>query len=87
MPILDTVEASLINFRPKSHRQFVVFNIARRYDDLYNLARYLNVCDLHPKKVLLEAARLAEKRSATEGGSAIDRFFALLDEWSQKEAA
>jgi len=87
MPILDTVEASLANFRPKTHRQFVVFNIARRFDDLYNLARYLNVCDSHPKRVLLEAARLAERHVAVEGGSAIDRFFGLLEDWARKEAA
>ena len=87
MPILDTVEASLANFRPKTHRQFVVFNIARRFDDLHNLARYLNVCDAHPKRVLLEAARLAERHATVEGGSAIDRFFALLQDWAGKEAA
>jgi hypothetical protein len=87
MPILDAVEEGLANFRPKSHRQFVVFNIARRFNDLYNLARYLNVCDTHPKKVLLEAARLAERHATLEGGSAIDRFFALVEEWARKEAA
>ena len=87
MPILDTVEASLANFRPKTHRQFVVFNIARRFDDLHNLARYLNVCDAHPKNILVEAARLAERHASIEGSSPIDRFFALLEEWGRKEAA
>ena len=87
MSILDTVEASLANFRPRTHRQFVVFNIARRFNDLSNLARYLNVCDAHPKKVLLEAARLAERHAGVVGASAIDRFFALLEEWARKEAA
>ena len=85
MPILDTVEHSLKHFRPKTHRQFVVFNIARRFDDLSHLARYLNVCDLHPKKVLLEAARLAEQRALQDGGPPAERFFALLDDWSRKE--
>jgi hypothetical protein len=87
MPILDTVEQSLATFRPKTHRQFIVFNIARRFDDLYNLARYLNVCDAHPKNILLEAARLAERHAAVDGGSAIDRFFALLEQWAGKEAS
>jgi hypothetical protein len=85
MSILDTVEASLKDFRPKTHRQFVAFNIASRFDDLPNLARYLNVCEDHPKKVLLEAARLAEARSARDGVSRVDAFFALLEEWRRRE--
>ena len=85
MSILDTVEHSLRYFRPKTHRQFVVFNIARRFDDLPNLARYLNVSNEHPKRVLLEAARLAERRVLEEGGSPSERFFELLEDWSRKE--
>ena len=85
MPILDTVEDSLKYFRPKTHRQFVVFHIARRFDDLHNLAHYLNVCDAHPKKMLLEAARLAERSALQDGRPPATRFFALLDDWSRKE--
>lgn len=84
MPILDAVEESLRDFHPKNHRQFVVFNIARRFDDLGNLARYLNVCDQHPKKVLLEAARLAESH-ISERESPVERFFELLAEWHRRE--
>jgi hypothetical protein len=87
MTILDTVERSLANFRPKSHRQFVAFNIARRFDDLYHLAKYLNICEGHPKKVLLEAARLAERHAAGDAETPRDRFFALLEVWGRKEAA
>jgi hypothetical protein len=87
MSILDTVEASLQHFRPKTQRQFVVFNIASRFDDLNNLARYLNVCGAHPKKALLEAARLAEERAARDGSSPVGTFFELLTDWSRKEAA
>jgi hypothetical protein len=87
MPILDTVEHSLREFRPKTHRQFLVFNIARRFDDLPNLAHYLNICDTHPKKVLLEAARLAERYGLQDGRPPAARFFELLDDWSRKEGA
>ena len=87
MPILDTVENSLKNFRPKTHRQFIVFSIASRFDDLGRLARYLNICDAHPKKVLIEAARLAEQHALTTGDSPAAKFFALLEDWSGKEAA
>lgn len=85
--ILDSVEASLQHFRPKSHRQFIVFNIATRFNDLPNLARYLNVCDQHPKRVLLEAARLAEQEAFRTEGSPVEPFFRLLTEWGREEAA
>jgi transcriptional regulator with XRE-family HTH domain len=87
MSVLDAVEASLKDFRPKTHRQFVVFHIARRFDDLPNLARYLNVCDQHPKKVLLEAARLAQKNEMEQGGSTPEHFFELLASWQKERAA
>lgn len=86
MRILDTVEAGLKDFRPKTHRQFIVFNIATRFNDVPNLARYLNVCD-HSKKELLEAARLAEQQALREGHSPVEPFFTLLEESDRKEAA
>jgi len=79
MSILDSVEASLKDFRPKTHRQLIVFNIAARFDDLSNLARYLNVCDLHPKRVLLE------ERALKDGMKLPDAFFQLLLEWRREE--
>ncbi len=85
MPILETVEKGLKDFRPKTHRQFVVFNIAQRFGDLANLARYLNVCDGHPKKVLLEAARLAEQHALRDETSPVEVFFRLLAEWRREE--
>ena len=85
--MLETEEASLKDFRPKPHRQFVVFHIARRFDDLPNLARYLNICDQHPKKVLLEAARLARKSGMEHGGSVPEHFFKLLASWQKERAA
>lgn len=86
MPILDLVEDSLKHFRPKTPCQFAVFNIASRFDDLRNLARYLNVCH-HPKPRLLEAARLAEQKAMTEGANRVVTFFELLAEWQRKEVA
>ena len=85
MPILDAVDHSLKHFRPKTHRQFVLFSIARRFDDLSNLARYLNLSNDHPKKVLLEAARLAEQRALEDGRPAAKWFFDLLEDWHRKE--
>ena len=85
MPILDTVEHSLKNFRPRTHRQFVVFSIARRFDDLSHLARYLNISEAHHNKVLLEAARLAEQRAREDGRPAAAWFFDLLEDWRGRE--
>lgn len=87
MSILDTVELSLANFRPKTHRQFVAFAIADRFGDSKNLARYLNVCALHPKNVLLEAARLSEGEAHKDGSSPVVAFFRLLEKWGDKEDA
>jgi len=85
MSILGAVEASLKDFRPKNHRQFTVRNIARRFNDLPNLAKYLLVCERHPKNVLLEAARLADQQSKAEGIAASMRFFELLDKFAREE--
>ncbi len=86
MPVLDFVDASLQNFRPKNHRQFVIFNIARQFDDLPNFVRYLPVADRHPKRVLLEAVRLARRRTLEEGGSVVEHFFDLLEGWEKGDS-
>jgi len=65
----------------------VAFNIASRFDDLAHLARYLNVCDAHPKKELLEAARLAEQRAPHDQVPRIEAFFTLLEDWQKREDA
>ena len=87
MNVLDRVEDSLQRFHPKNHRQFIVYNVARQFGDLGNLARYLNVAERHPKRVLTEAARLARLRSTEDGRSAAVWYHELLDTWAQKEAA
>ena len=86
MLLLDAVEASLKDFRPKTHRQFVVFNIATRFNDVSNLARYLNVC-YQPKRVLLAAARAAEQISFRTGEAPIEPFFQFLADQDRKEAS
>lgn len=79
MTILDRVEESLKDFRPKTNRQFVAYNIASRFQDLRNLARYLNLCDRYPKRVMLEAAKLAEDEAKRDSQiNRIERFFELL---------
>lgn len=86
MSLLETVEAQLATFRPKTPRQLAAFNVASRFDDLPHLARYLNVCD-RPQAVLLKAARLAEAHSMRDGSDRVVTFFALLQQWQDQEAA
>lgn len=82
--ILDRVEASLADFRPRNHREFVALQVARRFNDTYNLAKYLLEAPHFPKRQLLEAARLAEFQAG--GGTAgADRYFELLAQF-RKEA-
>lgn len=83
MPILEAVEASLKDFYPKTHRQFVAFNIARKFNDTARLAKYLLVGDQHPKKLLLETARLARLQTTTDTDAAA-RFFDLLTEFGKE---
>jgi hypothetical protein len=87
MHILNEVEASLRDFRPKTHRQLVILNIATRFNDLPSLARYLNACEHHSKTALLEAARSAEQESFEDGRSPVESFFARLADRDREEAA
>jgi hypothetical protein len=86
MTVLERVEQSLESFKPRNRREFVVLQIAQRFNDIGRLAKYLNAAGEHPKNVLLEAARLATKRAEESGQSAPLHFFDLLDEF-RKEAA
>jgi hypothetical protein len=80
-PLLDRIEHSLRDFRPKNTREFVALQIARRFNDLEALARYINVSREFPKNMLLEAARLAGLRHALNRASLPDLFFEVLDEF------
>ena len=84
MSILDRVEAGLANFHPRNQREFVVLQIARRFNDEANLARYLNLTHDNPKKLLLEAARLAVQRHQPDGPSLPDLFFELITKFEQE---
>jgi hypothetical protein len=86
MTVLENVEKSLDQFRPRNRKEFVVLQIAQRFDDVGRLARYLNAAAEHPKNVLLEAARLAAKRAEESEQPAALHFFDLLDEF-RREAA
>lgn len=82
--ILDKVEDSLKQFRPRTHREFVALQICRHWNDMSNLARYLGFAQRHTRRVLVEAARLADQRTTTDGRPAPELFFQLLQQFEQE---
>ena len=80
MNILGHVEGSLRSFRPRNEREFVALRLARRFDDLARLPRYLIAAHKHPKQVLLAAAETARLRHELNRAPVSDLFFEVLAE-------
>jgi hypothetical protein len=84
-PILDRVEASLADFVPKTQGEFIAMQLAKRFNDQGRLAKYILASRQHPKRVLLEAARLALKRGDETGQPVTAILFELLEQFGGKE--
>jgi hypothetical protein len=84
MDILEQVERSLADFRPRNQREFVALQIARRFDDLKRLPRYLQAAQQHPKHVMLEAARTAVLRHELNRTPTSELFFEILAERAEE---
>ena len=84
MSILERVEASLADFQPRNQREFVALQIAKRFDDLHRLPRYLQAAQKHPKQVLLDAARTAVLRHELNRTPTAELFFEILAEHDQE---
>lgn len=82
--VLDRVDRALTEFRPKSQREFVALQIARRFNDLHRLGRYVLVAQDHPKRLMLEAARVAILRRDLNRASLGDLFFEVLGEFDRE---
>jgi hypothetical protein len=80
MTILDQTETSLQDFRPKNEREFVALQLARRFDDLPRLPRYLIAAKRHSKRDLLDAAKTARLRAQLNRTPIADLFFEVLAE-------
>jgi hypothetical protein len=81
--ILRRVAGSLAAFRPRTQREFVALQIARRFQDTHRLGRYVLVARDHPKRIMLEAARVAMLRHNLNRASLGDLFFEVLTEFDQ----
>jgi hypothetical protein len=79
--VLDRVDRAVTDFVPRSQREFVALQIARRFQDTHRLARYVLVARDHPKKIMLEAARVAWMRHELNRAPAGDLFFEVLAEF------
>lgn len=84
--ILDRIDRSVQRFVPKSQREFVALQIARRFNDTHRLGRYIVIAKDHPKKIMLEAARVALMRHQLNRTPAGDLFFEILAEFDQENA-
>lgn len=82
--ILDRVEGALQKFVPRTQREYVALQIARRFQDTHRLGRYIVVARDHPKKIMVEAARVALLRHELNRAPAGDLFFEVLAEFDQE---
>ena len=80
MNILEAVNTSLADFHPRTTSEFAALQIARRFDDLHRLPRYLLAAHRHSKRHLLDAARTAVLRHELNRTPSADLFFEILAE-------
>ena len=85
MTILDRVEASVSSFRPSTPAEFAALQIARRFDDLHRLPRYIAAGKTYSKDVLLNAAKAAILRHELNRTPTAELFFEVLGEHRKGE--
>ncbi len=78
MMILDRVEASVAAFRPANPAEFAALQLARRFDDLNRLPRYIAAAKEHTKQALLEAAKVAMMQHELNRAPTAQLFFEAL---------
>jgi hypothetical protein len=87
MNILEQIDASLADFRPHTPRDFVALQLARRFNDLPSLAKYLVVAKRLSKREMLDAAMDARRRHALNRAPIAQLFFEVLTEREQQGGA
>jgi hypothetical protein len=80
MNILDRIETQVSSFRPHNPGEFVALQLARRFDDLHRLPRYLAATKTHDKGALLDAAKTAMLRHQLNRTPTAELFFEVLSE-------
>ena len=87
MNILEQIDVSLADFRPHNPREFVALQLARRFNDLPNLPRYLIAAKHHSKRTMLDAAKDARVRHELNRTPIAQLFFEMLAEREQAGGA
>jgi hypothetical protein len=82
--ILDRVDRSTERFVPRTQREYVVLQIAKRFNDTHRLGKYLVAAKEYPKRRLIEAARKAQLRHQLNRTPAGDLFFEVLAEFRKE---
>lgn len=80
MSILDQLETSLAGFLPRNQAEFAALQLAKQFDDLHRLPRYLAAASRHSKRALLEAAKTAVLRHELNRTPTRELFFEVLAE-------
>jgi hypothetical protein len=80
MSILDRVEAAVASFRPSNPAEFVALQLARRFDDLHRLPRYIAAARTHGKQALFQAGKTAILRHELNRAPTAELFFEALAE-------
>jgi hypothetical protein len=80
MNILEQLDASLADFRPHTPREYVALQLARRFSDLPNLAKYLAAARRYSRRTLLDAANIARTRHELNRTPISELFFEVLAE-------
>ena len=85
MSILERIEASLAGFRPRNQAEFAALQLARRFNDLHRLPRYVMAAQTHSKRALLDAAKTAMLRHQLNRTPMSELFFEVLAEIEKGE--
>ena len=84
MSILDQVESELQRFHPRNQAEFVALQLAKRFDDLHRLPRYILAAQKFSKRELFDAAKVARLRHQVNRAPMAELFFEVL---AEKEAS
>ena len=83
MSILDRVESEVQRFHPRNQAEFVALQLAKRFDDINRLPRYILAAQKFSKRELYEAAQTARLRHQLNRAPLSELFFEVL---AEKEA-
>lgn len=76
-------DQSLRDFGPKSPREYLALQLARRFNDLPNLTKYLLVAKAYTTRQMLTSVEQAQARHELKPAPMSELFFEILSEWKE----